>query len=325
MHDVFISYSRTDKPWVQKLATALETAGYSVWWDPDLLPGQSFEDAIKSHLDNAHRIVTVWSEASVNSLWVREESSQALQRKALVPVMYQPVELPMPFGRIHNADLQGWEGDASDPRFQQLLQAITQHVSPSEPVPVEERDAPLTPLLDKGGAGGEFLHNLSQHWKSFSAAALFIVAIAGAYNDIKGVIADMLSLSQSPELTLTLKSDGHIKPGEYFTLLYTAPAEGYLSLWNIDYISGTVEMKLPVRGMGTIHLNAATASQPVKIPATPGSNGVDKYVLLWTPEGEPEHLPHRRYSNSMEFQTALEALRTRSHALTTEVDVPIFP
>ncbi|WP_169314639.1 toll/interleukin-1 receptor domain-containing protein [Thiothrix nivea] len=313
MHDVFISYSRTDKPWVQKLATALETAGYSVWWDADLLPGQSFEDAIKSHLDNAHRIVTVWSEASINSLWVREESSQALQRKALVPVMYQPVELPMPFGRIHTADLQGWEGDASDPRFRQLLQAITQTtLSPAtkaEQLTVRKR------LFDK----------LSRHWKSLSAAALFMVAIAGAYNDIKGVIVDMLSLSQPPEITLALKSDGHIKPGEYFTLLYTAPAEGYLSLWNIDYTSGTVEMKLPVRGVGTIHLNAATASQPVKIPATPGSNGVDKYILLWTPEGKPEHLPHRRYGSNMEFWAAVEALRTRSHALTTEVDVPIFP
>ena len=33
MADIFISYSRDDRPRVEPLAEALVSAGYSVWWD----------------------------------------------------------------------------------------------------------------------------------------------------------------------------------------------------------------------------------------------------------------------------------------------------
>jgi hypothetical protein len=45
MADIFISYARKDRTTAQRLAGALETRGWSVWWDPrlkaDEFPGDS--------------------------------------------------------------------------------------------------------------------------------------------------------------------------------------------------------------------------------------------------------------------------------------------
>ncbi|CAA6821927.1 MAG: TIR protein [uncultured Thiotrichaceae bacterium] len=137
MSDIFISYSRKDKPWVEKLASSLEAEGYDVWWDPEILPGQDFETVIRQSLEGAKCVITVWSQSSISSHWVKEESSYALERRVLVPVLYQAIKPPMPFGRIHTADLQGWKGKTSDPRYQQLLRAIAVHC------PVDLVDPPL--------------------------------------------------------------------------------------------------------------------------------------------------------------------------------------
>ena len=51
MTDIFISYSRVDKAWVSKLAKTLESLGYDVWWDVEILPGDDFEKLITSVLE----------------------------------------------------------------------------------------------------------------------------------------------------------------------------------------------------------------------------------------------------------------------------------
>ena len=310
MHDIFISYSRTDKPWVEKLAAALEAAGYAVWWDVDLLPGQSFEDAIKEHLDNARCVVTVWSEASINSLWVREESSQAIGRGVLVPIRYQPVTLPMPFGRIHTADLQDWEGDSNDPRFQQLLQAVAQHCA--------ERESPA-PQAPTG------LQRMQAHWKSLITMLALVAAIAGGFNDIKQFSLDMWSLLfPQPVVELTYTAKGDIHAGDTFVLSYQAPENGYLSLWNLDASDGNVKKLLPREGMGTVPLNPSIKSESISLKAKPGS-GTDRFILLWTPENHPDHLPYRVYNTLGEFSAALKNLQAKSPVINQQLEIPLFP
>ena len=46
MADVFISYARADKARVAPLVAAIEARGWSVWWDPEITPGQEFDDRI---------------------------------------------------------------------------------------------------------------------------------------------------------------------------------------------------------------------------------------------------------------------------------------
>ena len=46
MADVFVSYARADKTRVAPLVAAIEAKGWSVWWDPDISPGQEFGDRL---------------------------------------------------------------------------------------------------------------------------------------------------------------------------------------------------------------------------------------------------------------------------------------
>ena len=46
MADVFISYAREDRQWVEKLAEQLQAEGFSVWWDWDLLVGKRYRETI---------------------------------------------------------------------------------------------------------------------------------------------------------------------------------------------------------------------------------------------------------------------------------------
>jgi hypothetical protein len=45
--DVFVSYSRSDKARVAPLVAAFKAKGWSVWWDPSIAAGQSFDDQIE--------------------------------------------------------------------------------------------------------------------------------------------------------------------------------------------------------------------------------------------------------------------------------------
>ena len=51
MADIFVSYKREDRDRVEPLARALESEGFSVWWDPELPIGQSYASSIRSALN----------------------------------------------------------------------------------------------------------------------------------------------------------------------------------------------------------------------------------------------------------------------------------
>lgn len=320
MHDIFISYSRQDKPWVDTLAAALTAQGYAVWWDAELLPGQNFENAIRHVLDNARCVVTVWSTASVDSLWVREESSYALQRNVLIPVLYQPVTLPMPFGRIHTADLQGWQGDTSDPRFQTLLRGIAQYcprTTETEENAQEESPADVDPLPDERTSGEGVIHR----WKWF-AAALFtaiglIFTAAGGYNDLKQVWEEFTS----PTLLLDYEPKGNILVGDSIYLTFSASHKGYATLWNQD-AKGVVTKILPEKGSSTLHFTPQYNGETIELQATSG-NGSDRFILLWTPEGKPDHLGYSQFDNEAAFNAALKKLEVDG-LKKQEIIVPVY-
>ena len=47
MTDVFISYARKDQPVARWLAESLQRDGWDVWWDPEMLSGERFEETIR--------------------------------------------------------------------------------------------------------------------------------------------------------------------------------------------------------------------------------------------------------------------------------------
>ena len=50
MADIFISYASQDQARIRPLVAALEGAGYSVWWDHDLVGGSRFSKEIEAEL-----------------------------------------------------------------------------------------------------------------------------------------------------------------------------------------------------------------------------------------------------------------------------------
>ena len=86
MADVFVSYARSDKARVAPLVAAIEAKGWSVWWDPEISPGQEFDRQITAALKTAAVVVVVWTPTSVESRWVRGKARDAAERGILVPV-----------------------------------------------------------------------------------------------------------------------------------------------------------------------------------------------------------------------------------------------
>jgi len=128
--DIFISYSRQDKARVAPLVAALEAEGWSVWWDPEIAPGEEFDGLISRELDAARSLVVVWTAQSVDSRWVRGEARDAADRGVLVPVRLDNARLPIDFRAVHTTDLDGWGDDPQHPAFQGLRKALEAKLGP---------------------------------------------------------------------------------------------------------------------------------------------------------------------------------------------------
>jgi len=124
MADVFISYARNDKARVKPLVEAVEAQGWSVWWDPEITPGQEFDDQIEAELNAAKSVLVVWTPTSVVSRWVRGEAREAAELGILVPVRFDEARLPMDVRAIHTIDLDHWGENPQSAPFQDLLRAL---------------------------------------------------------------------------------------------------------------------------------------------------------------------------------------------------------
>ena len=124
MADVFVSYARSDKARVAPLVAAIEARGWSVWWDPEITPGQQFDDQIEAEIDAAKAVLVIWTPTSVVSRWVRGEAREAAERGILVPVRFEQARLPMDVRAIHTTDIDGWDDGADSPQAQEVLRAL---------------------------------------------------------------------------------------------------------------------------------------------------------------------------------------------------------
>src|SRR5688572_21641301 len=133
MADVFVSYARSDKARVAPLVAAIEAKGWSVWWDPEIDPGQEFDRQIAAELKAAAAVLVVWTPASVESRWVRGEAREGADRNILVPVRFDRAELPIDVRALHTIDLDDWGNDPSSPTLAPLLQAISRTIGEAQP------------------------------------------------------------------------------------------------------------------------------------------------------------------------------------------------
>ena len=130
MSDIFISYKREDQTKARTLAESLEGAGWSVWWDPQLRAGEHFDEVIERELSNAKCIIVLWSHRSIESQYVKDEATYALNLKKLIPVAIDEVSPPFRFQGLHTLFLSGWSGSQGASVFQKLLVDIESVVGP---------------------------------------------------------------------------------------------------------------------------------------------------------------------------------------------------
>jgi pimeloyl-ACP methyl ester carboxylesterase len=121
--DVFISYAAEDRTRIEPLVQALEAAGLSVWWDRQIDAGTSFDRTIEEQLAAASCVLVVWSTASVESDWVREEADEGLRRGILVPVQIDSCQIPLGFRRVQAAQLLNWP-QSQPPGLSSLIERI---------------------------------------------------------------------------------------------------------------------------------------------------------------------------------------------------------
>jgi hypothetical protein len=124
MTDIFISYAREDKERAELLSNAFSRQGWSVWWDREIPPGQSFDEMIENALHSARCVIVLWSKDSVLSRWVKTEAAEGAARGILIPVLMDKVQIPLEFKRIEAADLSDWQGTTSHFEFDQLLKTV---------------------------------------------------------------------------------------------------------------------------------------------------------------------------------------------------------
>jgi adenylate cyclase len=150
MADVFVSYARADKARVAPLVAAIEAKGWSVWWDPDISPGQEFDDQIEAEIEAASAVLVVWTPTSVASRRVRGEAREAAERNILVPVRFDQARLPMDVRAIHTTDLDGWSENPASPQAVEFLRALGAMIARSQASrPAKPGGAALAPSPTK--------------------------------------------------------------------------------------------------------------------------------------------------------------------------------
>jgi TolB-like protein len=124
MPDIFLSYAREDQAVARRFAEGLQRAGYEVWWDQALHPGETFDQVTESALREARAVVVLWSRQSVLSRWVRSEATQADRFGTLVPVMIESCDRPIMFELSHTEELVDWRGEGTDPRWLAFMEHL---------------------------------------------------------------------------------------------------------------------------------------------------------------------------------------------------------
>jgi len=127
MNEIFISYSRQNKDFTQKLFKALETANRSVWADWDDIPAASdWMEEIKEGIDQANAVLFVLSPEWIKSTECRKELDYASKvGKRLIPIVSQTVDakdVPAELAKINWVFMR--EDDEFESAFQTLCAAM---------------------------------------------------------------------------------------------------------------------------------------------------------------------------------------------------------
>lgn len=233
MADVFLSYAREDRLAAERLANAIGDTGLTVWWDRHIKGGAEFSRDIERQLDDASKVLVLWSKAAVNSRWVRDEASVAADSGRLVGASLDGTPPPLGFRQFQTIDLTAWvaKGAAIPPPLAEALEIET-------PAPAERRPSRLPRRALVGAAVGAVLLGAAAtvaivkpapldrlfsgetQGKSVSLAIMPFVTSGGADIDYLGAgLSSALAESLTPlsGLKITASTSTHALAGKSLT------------------------------------------------------------------------------------------------------------
>jgi len=315
--DIFISYSRQDRARVAPLVAALEAHGWSVWWDPEIAPGEEFDSLIARELDAARSLIVVWTPHSVESRWVRGEARDAADRGVLVPVRFEHAKLPIDFRALHATELDDWNGDRKHAAFLSLCKALEAKLGAAEPPPAAApKDTRIgicvLPFINMSnvadteyfsdGIAGEILNLLAK------LPQLKVASRTSSFN-YKG---RQISIPQvARELGVGVVLEGSVRRiGDRVRItaqLIEAESDSYL--WSENYDR---DMKDVFAIQDDI---AHSIVKALQVTLTPGERRAMQYVATTDPVAYDFYLRGRRYMYSMAKRDYEHAIRMFEQAI----------
>ena len=317
MADIFVSYSRQDRERVAPLVAALEAQGWSVWWDPDIAPGEEFDSLISRELDAARALIVVWTPQSVESRWVRGEARDAADRGVLVPVRFDQARLPIDFRALHATDLDGWNGDRKHAAFLSLCKALESKLGAGTHVPIEAKKNErigicvlsfenMSNVADteyfSDGIAGEILNLLAKLPQLKVASRTSSFSYKGRQVSIP-VVARELGVSVVLEGSVRRAGD-HVR---ITAQLIDAESDSYL--WSETYDR---DMKDVFAIQDDI---AHSIVKALQVTLTPGERRAMQYIATTDPEAYDFYLRGRRYMYSMSRRDYEHAIRMFEQAI----------
>ena len=113
--DVFVSYRRTDREFVDSVVQSLEGRSVVVWWDADIEGGADWRGAIVEKIEQSQLMLLVFSEECNHSSELKKELALAGHfKKDVIPVLIEQTEPRGPF--LYELAGRNWINIAPTPR-----------------------------------------------------------------------------------------------------------------------------------------------------------------------------------------------------------------
>jgi hypothetical protein len=163
--DVFISYSRVDLPFVERLNHFLTEAGVTTWFDrTSLLPGQKWEDVIDDEISRSQTFLTCLSKAAMDKKGYfhveQHRASEAALRVPpeqlfILPVTLGDCDVPRKLRQYHTVNLV--EPGAIEMLLRSLSSALERELFLDADMVAKLRDDLLGHLGTEGVSNQEFV------------------------------------------------------------------------------------------------------------------------------------------------------------------------
>ena len=138
-YDIFLRYNRAQSRWSRQLAERLDREGIKVWFDRWMLDSQDSRPVeLRRAIDECRTVALVLSNDFVSDAWPSDQlycgfpHAPDSQNQRLLPLIFEPCELPRPVQGLPAIDFTGSEEDPIlfEFRVQQLLARFKPGVEP---------------------------------------------------------------------------------------------------------------------------------------------------------------------------------------------------